>query len=160
EPGICRVVCFSPRHDLALSRMDCTAIRAVVDTWVGEFQRLGARDEINYVLIFENRGAAMGASNPHPHGQIWATAGLPNEPAREQASLAAYSQAHRVCLLCQYASIESARGERIVFETDTFTVIVPFWAVWPFETLVIAKRHVTGLHGLDERERNDLAELL
>jgi len=87
EPGICRVVCFSPRHDLTLSRMDFAGIRAVVDVWIDECARLAACPEIGYVLVFENRGAAMGASNPHPHGQIWATATVPNEPAREQESL-------------------------------------------------------------------------
>jgi UDPglucose--hexose-1-phosphate uridylyltransferase len=160
EPGICRVVCFSPRHDLTLSRMDRAGIRAVVDVWTDESARLAACPEIGYVLVFENRGAAMGASNPHPHGQIWATATVPNEPAREQASLAAWRDAHGSCLLCDYLSLESARGERTIAENEAFSAIVPFWAVWPFEALVIAKRHVTGLDALDRAGRDGLADLL
>jgi len=102
----------------------------------------------------------MGASNPHPHGQIWATATVPNEPAREQASLAAWRDAHGSCLLCEYLSLEAARGERLIVENQAFAAIVPFWAVWPFEALVIAKRHVTGLDALDGAGRDSLADLL
>ena len=160
EPGICRVVCFSPRHDLTLSRMDFAGIRAVVDVWIDECARLAACPEIGYVLVFENRGAAMGASNPHPHGQIWATATVPNEPAREQASLSAWRHAHGGCLLCDYLSLEAARGERMIVENRAFAAIVPFWAVWPFETIVISKRHVTGLDALDQAGRDGLADLL
>ena len=160
EPGICRVVCFSPRHDLTLSRMDFAGIRAVVDVWIDECARLAACPEIGYVLVFENRGAAMGASNPHPHGQIWATATVPNEPAREQASLSAWRHAHGGCLLCDYLSLEAARGERMIVENGAFAAIVPFWAVWPFETIVISKRHVTGLDALDQAGRDGLADLL
>ena len=160
EPGICRVVCFSPRHDLTLSRMSRAGIRAVVDVWTDEWARLAACPEIGYVLVFENRGAVMGASNPHPHGQIWATATVPNEPAREQASLAAWRGAHGSCLLCDYLSLEAARGERMVAENDAFSALVPFWAAWPFETLVISKRHLTGLDALDQAGRDGLADLL
>jgi UDPglucose--hexose-1-phosphate uridylyltransferase len=160
EPGVCRVVCFSPRHDVALSQMACAAIREVVDLWTDEFVRLGADPAINYVLIFENRGAAMGASNPHPHGQIWATATVPNEPGREHLSLARWRDTHGGCLLCEYTKLEAARGDRIVFENDAFSAIVPFWAVWPFETLIVPKRHATALDELDARERNALAEAL
>ena len=160
EPGICRVVCFSPRHDLSLACMDASAIRAVVDAWIAECGQLAARPEINYVLVFENRGAAMGASNPHPHGQIWATATVPNEPAREQASFAGWRDAHGGCLLCDYLAVERDRGERFVFENDAFAVVVPFWAVWPFETLVIARRHVPSLDRLDEAQRDALADVL
>lgn len=160
ERGVCRVVCFSPRHDLTLSRMDRQAIRAVVDTWIEEWARIGASAEIAYVLVFENRGAAMGASNPHPHGQIWATATVPNEPAREQEALDAWRTSHAGCLLCDYLALESGRGERMIVENASFAAVVPFWAVWPFETIVIATRHVTGLDALDARERDDLADLL
>jgi UDPglucose--hexose-1-phosphate uridylyltransferase len=160
EPGVCRVVCFSPRHDVTLSRMDRQAVRAVVDTWIDECARIGASAEIAYVLVFENRGAAMGASNPHPHGQIWATATVPNEPAREQEALNAWRTSHASCLLCDYLALEAGRGERMIVENDSFAAVVPFWAVWPFETIVIAKRHVTGLDALDDRERDRLADLL
>jgi len=160
EPGACRVVCFSPRHDLTLARMDVAAIRAVVDAWIDEFTRLGSEPAVNYVLIFENRGAAMGASNPHPHGQIWATATIPNEAAREQATLAAWRDARGSCLLCDYLRLETTETARIVFENDAFAAIVPFWAVWPFETLVVSKRHVTGIDGLSLSDRGALADLL
>jgi UDPglucose--hexose-1-phosphate uridylyltransferase len=160
EPGVCRVVCFSPCHNLTLARMDRPGIRAVVDTWIDECARIAAYPEIGYVLVFENRGAAMGASNPHPHGQIWATATVPNEPAREQTMLEVWRDSHGSCLLCDYLALETERGERVIVENESFAAIVPFWAVWPFETLVTAKRHVTGLDALDDRERDGLADLL
>jgi UDPglucose--hexose-1-phosphate uridylyltransferase len=170
ERGLCRVVCFSPRHDLTLSRMDRDAIRGVVDVWIDESRAIGGKPGISYVQVFENRGAAMGASNPHPHGQIWATGTIPNEPAREQEALRAYRDAHGTCLLCDYLAIErtglssvarSAKEEdRLVFENDAFIVVVPFWAVWPFETLVLARRHVTALDDLTSAERDALADVL
>jgi len=160
EAGACRVVCFSPRHDLTLARMDAAAIRGVVDVWIDECARLASSPAVNYALVFENRGAAMGASNPHPHGQIWATATIPNEPAREQDSFARWRDARGSCLLCEYLRLEAAHGERIVVDNDAFAAIVPFWAVWPFETLVVAKRHITAIDGLDAHERDGLADVL
>ena len=160
EPGVCRVICFSPRHDLTLSRMDRPAIRALVDIWTDESARIGASPEIGYVLVFENSGAAMGASNPHPHGQIWATATVPNESAREQAAQDAWRTSHGRCLLCDYLALETGRAERMIVENESFAAVVPFWAVWPFETLVIAKRHVTGFDALGDRERDGLADLI
>ena len=161
EPGICRVVCFSPRHDLTIARMSVAELRPVIDVWVEEARALGARPEIAYVQIFENRGAAMGASNPHPHGQIWATASVPNEPLREQRALESYAGAHQgACLLCDYLALERSRAERIVIEEGSFVALVPFWGVWPFETLVIPRRHVADLESLSSGERDDLARLL
>jgi UDPglucose--hexose-1-phosphate uridylyltransferase len=160
EQGSCRVVCFSPRHDLTLAKMSDAELRAVVDVWTEQYQLLGNDSAINSVLIFENRGAMMGASNPHPHGQIWANATLPNEPAKEQTSFVAYRQAHSTCLLCAYLKIESEKKDRIVCENDEFTAIVPFWAVWPFETIVISKRHVGSLEQFSESGRDALADIL
>ena len=160
EPGVCRVVCFSPRHDLTLARMHPQELRGLVDVWVDETRTIGREARINYVEIFENRGAAMGASNPHPHGQIWATATIPNEPAHEQASLLAYRDGKGTCLLCDYLAVELARGERTVFENDTFAAIVPFWAVWPFETIVLPRRHTASLEDLTSAERDGLADAL
>ena len=154
EKGICRVVCFSPRHDLTLAKMSVTELRTVVDVWVEQYRSLGGERFINSVVIFENRGAMMGASNPHPHGQIWANATMPNEPAKEQASLLAYRRQHNSCLLCEYWQIEQKRSERLVIENDQFAAIVPFWAVWPFETLVISKRHFGGMDEFSEPERD------
>jgi UDPglucose--hexose-1-phosphate uridylyltransferase len=160
ERGICRVLCFSPRHDLTLSRMDTAAIRAVVDAWIGEYAALTAVPWLAYATIFENRGAAMGASNPHPHCQIWATEHIPNEPSLELDALTAHHARQGSCLLCDYAALELAAGERIVCANDGFVALVPFWAAWPFETLVISRRHVGVLTSLHDEERDALADIL
>jgi UDPglucose--hexose-1-phosphate uridylyltransferase len=160
ERGICRVVCFSPRHDLTLPELEPAALRQVVDTWAEQTEELGARAFINYVQVFENKGAMMGASNPHPHGQIWATEHLPNEPAKEWATQLDYRAAHGACLLCDYLALESAQGERIVCANDQFVALVPFWAIWPFETMILSRRHVSSLPDLTDAERDALADLL
>jgi len=160
ERGICRVVCFSPRHDLTLPELEPAALRRVVDTWAEQTEDLGAWPLVNYVQVFENKGAMMGASNPHPHGQIWATEHLPNEPAKEQVAQLAYRAAHGSCLLCDYLALELARGKRIVCANDHFVALVPFWATWPFETMIISRRHLSSLPDLSDAERNALADLL
>jgi UDPglucose--hexose-1-phosphate uridylyltransferase len=160
ESGICRVVCFSPRHDLSLPHLSIEELRRVMDVWVAEYQELGTRADIGYVQIFENRGAAMGASNPHPHGQIWATASVPDIPLREQASQAAHFETTGRCLLCDYVATELDEDERIVASNDAAVAMVPFWAVWPFELLVVLRRHVTGLDGLTKDERTAVAAIL
>ena len=160
ERGLCRVVCFSPRHDLTLPRMEASAIRAVIDAWIGEYRTLAAVPWMAYATIFENRGAMMGASNLHPHGQVWATEHVPHEAAVEQRELAAYQHQHGSCLLCDYIALELRLGERIVFANDAFAAIVPYWAVWPFETLVVSTRHVDALPSLRDVERDALADIL
>ena len=160
EPGVCRVVCFSPRHNLTIAGMDPADLRKVVDRWVEQYGELGARPSIHYVQIFENRGAMMGASNPHPHCQIWSTHSLPNEIVKVQTSLIDWREAHGKCLLCEYANLEAAFGERVVESNDAFLAAVPFWAVWPFETIVIARRHMTAIDQMTPRERNALAGIL
>ena len=160
EKGVCRVLCFSARHDLTIGRMKSENIREVVDCWARETSSLGTLSWINYVQIFENRGALMGASNPHPHCQIWATESLPTEPSKELASFVQYRAEKRACLLCDYLRLEREFGERIVCENDSFTVLVPYWAVWPFETLVLSKRHIQDLVQLSDLERTHLAEIL
>ena len=120
EPGICRVVCFSPRHDLSLAEMEVHAIRSVVNVWIEQYTELGAMPLINHVQIFENRGEMMGCSNPHPHGQIWANHTIPNEPRKEQLALADYQKRHHSCLLCDYVELERASGERVVCENEHF----------------------------------------
>jgi UDPglucose--hexose-1-phosphate uridylyltransferase len=157
ERGVCRVVCFSPRHDRTLSRMSPGEIRLVVDAWIAEYASLEREPAIHYVTIFENRGAMMGASNPHPHCQIWATETIPNEPAKELAALDAYRGRHRDCLLCAYLKTEIRLKERLVFENDEIAVLVPFWAVWPFETMVLSKPHVGSIGSLGESGRSALA---
>ena len=160
EPGRCRVVCFSPRHDLTLARMEEAAVREVVDTWAAEWTDVGANPMIRYVEVFENRGEMMGCSNPHPHGQLWANRTLPTEVAKEQASQFAYREAKGSCLLCDYLALELSKGERIVCQNGSFAVLVPFWAVWPFETMVVARQHLTGMDQLDDPARADLADIL
>jgi UDPglucose--hexose-1-phosphate uridylyltransferase len=160
ESGVCRVVCFSPRHDLTLAQMTTGEIGGVIEVWAEQYRSLGGLPKINHVQIFENRGAMMGCSNPHPHGQIWATQSVPNEPRKEQASLEEYRREHRSCLLCDYVALEVASGERIVCQNESFVAVVPFWATWPFETLVLSKRHVTDIEALDAGERAGLADML
>jgi UDPglucose--hexose-1-phosphate uridylyltransferase len=160
EPGICRVVCFSPKHNLTIANMAPADLRKVVDAWVGQYAELGANPAINYVQIFENRGNMMGASNPHPHCQIWSSHTLPNEPAKEQASQAAWRARRGGCLLCEYAQLEAAARIRLVEENEGFLAVVPFWAVWPFETLVLSKRHDSGIDRLTDGERDQLADIL
>ena len=160
ETGICRVLCFSPRHDLTLSMMEAADIRKVVDLWAAQFVELGGKPGIRYVEIFENRGAMMGASNPHPHGQIWASASIPNIPQTEQASLIAYREKKGSCLLCDYYALEKRSGERSVVENRDFLAVVPYWAVWPFETMVLPARHVGSLDELTADERDSLADIL
>lgn len=160
ERGICRVICFDPRHDLTLATMTAESIARVVDTWCQQAEELGARDEIRYVQIFENRGAMMGASNPHPHGQIWATEHIPNEPQLELGAQKEFFAAQGKPLLEEYLRVELTERERVVAENDSWVVLVPFWAVWPFETLVIPKRTVAGFAELTASERKGLAGIL
>lgn len=160
EAGRCRVVCFSPRHDLTMARMSVPEIEGVVDTWTREFSELAADPLIHSVQIFENRGAMMGCSNPHPHGQIWANHSLPNELAKEVAAFQEYRKAHDNTLLQDYLLLELQKQERVVCANDHFVVLVPFWAVWPFETLLISRRSVSALDGLNHEERSALADIL
>lgn len=158
ERGLCKVLCFSPRHDLTLARMEVDAIKPVVDLWVEQYREIGDLDFISYVQIFENRGEMMGASNPHPHGQIWATEHLPFDAQLEDDRQREYLAGHGRCLLCDYLSLERAERERIIFENASFAVLVPFWAVWPFETMILPKRHIASLLDLAPAERGDLAD--
>lgn len=160
ESGICRVLCYSPRHDLTLATMNIESVRTVVDLWVDQHRELSRRGDIAYVQIFENRGESMGCSNPHPHGQLWATETVPNEPAKEQAGQLTYSTEHSSCLLCDYIALEMQRRERVVIENEEFIVLVPFWAVWPFETLVIPKKHLRDFAELTNPQRLGLADVL
>ena len=159
ERGLCRVVCFSPRHDLTLPELDLAAIEAVLSTWAEQSAQLGAMDFVQHVQVFENKGAIMGCSNPHPHSQIWANEHIPNEPTKEQAQQQAYFNEHGHRLLADYLAEEHDRKERIVASNDHFTAMIPFWAIWPFEILVIAHRNVTRLTDLTAVEFSSLANL-
>lgn len=166
EKGICRVLCFDPRHDLTLATMPVASIRRVVEEWIVQEAELGDRSDIGYVQIFENRGAMMGASNPHPHGQIWATENLPNEPARELASQRDYLAAHGRSLLHAYLALELAARDadpdqtRIVAENDHWVALVPYWAVWPFELMLLPRDRVATLGALNPGQRDNLAAML
>lgn len=157
-PGTCRVVCFSPRHDLTLAEMDMGEIGHVIDTWIEQARELG--QHYRWVQIFENKGEIMGCSNPHPHGQIWALDTLPNEPAKEERHQAAYYAEHQRPLLLDYADIEIALEERIVVENEHWLALVPYWAIWPFETLLLPRRHIQRLTDLDSKQRQALADVL
>jgi UDPglucose--hexose-1-phosphate uridylyltransferase len=157
ERGECRVVCFSPRHDLTLGGMSSSEVRRVIDLWASQTAELGARYQ--WVQVFENRGSAMGASNPHPHGQVWAGTALPNEAAREDASQARHLSTTGRRLLLDYVRQESG-GPRVVVESDEWLALVPFWAAWPFETLVVPTRPAARLTDLDARQRDELAVTL
>lgn len=160
EYGICRVVCFSPRHDLSLPELPQSQVEAVVTTWIEQTRELSAHDFIRYVQVFENKGAMMGASNPHPHSQTWASSHVPNEPAKETSAQADYLREHGSCLLCAVLVAERRSGERLVVQNGDFTAIVPFWAIWPFEILLLPHRHIAGLSDLTPAEVSALADVL
>lgn len=156
--GTSRVICFSPRHDLTLPLLEVPEIRGVVDLWAEQVEELGR--EYRWVQLFENKGAVMGCSNPHPHGQLWATDVVPTQPALEDRMQREHLNTTGRVLLLDYTSIESKLGERVVVENDHWLALVPFWAVWPFETIVIPRRQVQRLPELNDDERDALAELL
>jgi UDPglucose--hexose-1-phosphate uridylyltransferase len=160
EPGICRVMCFSPRHDLTLSSMSVPEIEEVVRVWTAQFAELAAVPNISHVQIFENRGEMMGASNPHPHCQIWATASIPEQPARELDSQRNYLATHKTCLLCDYVALEQSQAARIVCGNEGFIAMVPFWAVWPFEVLLCSRRHVRTFAEFSLAEVTQLSAIL
>ncbi len=152
EYGTCRVVCYSPRHDLGLGELPLAAVERVVEVWTEQYVELLADPRIGHVQIFENRGEMMGASNPHPHGQIWATEHLPTHVERELERFAAAPT-----LLADYLAQET---ERVVEENEHFLAVVPYWASWPFETLIASRRLIPSLLELTDEERRSLADIL
>lgn len=156
--GEARVVCFSERHDLTLAQMDDAMLSRVVDIWCDEYRALS--QDYDWVAIFENKGEMMGCSNPHPHGQIWASDFIPTEVAREDASQEAYFAQHGSPLLVDYAQAEALAKDRIVQETEHWICVVPWWAVWPFETLIMPKRAVMDLADMSNAEQEDLGPFL
>lgn len=155
--GQCRVVCFSPRHDLHLGEMEVGRIEGIVDCWVQQYRELAALPFVNAVTVFENRGAVMGASNPHPHGQVWAESSIPNALAKETASQQDRLRQSGDCLLCAYAAVELERQERVVYADARTLVVVPFWATWPFEAMILGRQHRGSLDKYDTGERTSLA---
>jgi UDPglucose--hexose-1-phosphate uridylyltransferase len=160
ERGISRVVCFSPRHDLTLPQMEVENIENIVATWQKEYTTLGAIDYINHVQIFENKGSVMGCSNPHPHGQIWAQSSLPTQVEKTHNSLKQYYQQQGRTLLQDYVQEELKVQERIVIENEHFVALVPFWAIWPYETMIVSKRNVAKITDFTSAEVTDFAIIL
>lgn len=158
--GTCRVVCFSPRHDLHLPSLPEEQVANIINCWSDQYAELTRSPSVKAVTIFENRGAIMGASNPHPHGQIWAESSVPNELAKESEALEAYRRVRRGCLLCAYAQLESERNERVVYADDKIVAVVPFWAVWPYEILVVGHAHCGTLPELPAGERTAFARAM
>ncbi len=160
EPGLCRVMCFSPRHDLTLATMGVDAIERVVRAWMEQFSELSEVASINHVQIFENRGAMMGASNPHPHCQIWATSSIPEAPAKELATQGTYYISSDRCLLCDYIELERRLRVRVVAENARFVALVPFWAVWPFEILLCSRNHIGSMNDFATDDAPQLSAIL
>ena len=160
EPGTCRVMCFSPRHDLTLASMSVPEIDAVVRTWTDQTRELSRLEGIHHIQIFENRGEMMGASNPHPHCQIWATATVPEAPGRELAAQLSYRQSHKSCLLCDYAELELREQVRVIVANEGFLAVVPFWAIWPFEVLICSRRHLAGFLEMNSSDMRALSAIL
>lgn len=158
--GRCRVLCFSPRHDLTLAEMDAAGVLPVVDAWVEEVKSLGSLPAVRYVQVFENKGTMMGCSNPHPHGQVWATGHVPLFPARKLVSQRAHFGRHGSDLLGDCLARELSAGERIVCRNEHWVALVPFWAVWPFELMLVPLRRVPDLPALSGQERHALADIL
>ncbi|MDM1046755.1 UDP-glucose--hexose-1-phosphate uridylyltransferase [Sphingobacterium hotanense] len=160
ERGICRVIAFSPRHDLTLPEMEVQDIKKVVDLWHQEFVELRRNDWIKYIQIFENKGAIMGCSNPHPHGQIWAQSSLPVEIIKEDIQLRAYFEEHQRSVLADYIDLEERKDERLIIANEHFVALVPYWASWPFETMIVSRRHVQDISQFTDQEKEDLAKTI
>ncbi|XLS29649.1 UDP-glucose--hexose-1-phosphate uridylyltransferase [Flavobacteriaceae bacterium M23B6Z8] len=158
EKGICKVICFSPRHDLTIPEMPLVSIEKVVTLWTEEYEALAAQPHINYVQIFENKGAIMGCSNPHPHGQIWAQQSIPDEPTKKSRQFRKYYEQHQSVLLVDYIQQELQKKERILFENDHFVTLIPFWAIWPFEAMIVPKRAISQLTQFTQEEQRSFAE--
>jgi UDPglucose--hexose-1-phosphate uridylyltransferase len=157
--GICKVICFSPKHNLTIPEMDVDDIKDVVDLWQKEYVKLGDNPDINYVQIFENKGAAMGCSNPHPHGQIWSTSNVPVEQEKEGKSQLAYYKKNGSTLLHDYLLKEVEKKERLLMSNDHFIALVPYWAVWPFEAMIISRAQLSSISGMNEAHKTSLADM-
>ncbi len=158
--GICRVICFSPNHALTLAEMDQLSIRKVVDTWIEQFEELSSYKDINYVQIFENKGAIMGCSNPHPHGQIWAESTIPQIIQQKTSHQKEHYINKENSLLFDYLQEEIQAQERIIKENKHFVALVPFWAIWPYEVMIIPKRKMANINEMNDFEKDDFSEMM
>lgn len=157
ESGICKVICFSPDHSVTIPDMEIPALVKVVETWQKEYRELGNDPKINYVQIFENKGAIMGCSNPHPHGQIWAQHSIPTEITKKTESQKSYFDQHNAGLIQKYIQQEIEQDVRIISQNESFVTLVPFWAVWPYEAMIVPKRQMSNIGMLTEKEKADFA---
>jgi len=160
EQGICKVICFSPDHSKSLANMSVENINKVVKTWQNEYTELGSNKMINYVQIFENKGAIMGCSNPHPHGQIWSQSTLPNEVDKKDQQQRVYFSKYNSSLLGDYLKQELEANERIIYQNDAFVVLTPFWAVWPFETMIVPKKQCENITMISEQDSLNFADAI
>ncbi len=160
ETGICKVICFSPVHNLTLPQMNIGDIKSVIDLWQDEFKALSKNSLIKYIQIFENKGEIMGCSNPHPHGQIWASSSIPLELSKETEQQKKYYQKQGRSLLLDYVKIELEKNERIILENEHFVALVPFWATWPYEIMIISKRHIQDIIQFSDSEKEAFAIIL
>ncbi|MFD2034485.1 UDP-glucose--hexose-1-phosphate uridylyltransferase [Belliella marina] len=158
ERGVCKVICFSPDHSKTIPQLNQEEVFDVVKTWKKEYLELSELEFINYVQIFENKGEVMGCSNPHPHGQIWAQESIPDEPLKKQQKFLEYYQGKGKNMVTEYVQAELVKKERIIYENDSFVVLVPFWAVWPFEAMIAPKSHIESLAKMSESQMADLAD--
>ena len=160
ETGICKVVCFSPDHSLTLPLMEVEDIIKVVQTWKKEYQKLGSREGINYVQIFENKGDVMGCSNPHPHGQIWSQNSLPVEIVKKTQHFKKFWKKKEISLLKSYLEQELELNERIVLQNDHFVALVPYWAVWPYEVMIIPRKQYQNIAQINSIEEKAFASII
>ena len=160
ESGICKVLCYSPNHSLTMPQMDESEIVSIIKLWQKEYKDLGSKENINNIQIFENKGESMGCSNPHPHGQIWAQKSIPTEILKKQNNFKKFYENNNQSMLLAYIKKELELKERIIFENESFVALVPFWAVWPYESMIITKNHRKSILELNEREVADYANIL
>ncbi|EOZ91497.1 Galactose-1-phosphate uridylyltransferase [Indibacter alkaliphilus LW1] len=158
EKGICKVLCFSPDHSKTIPELSIEQVTEVVKSWKREYIELGDKPFINYIQIFENKGEVMGCSNPHPHGQIWAQESIPDEPYKKQRNFKDYHDRKGSSMVCDYVYEELKKGERVLYENDSFVVLVPFWTIWPFETMIAPKYRLQSLRFLDKYQMRDFAD--
>jgi len=160
ETGICKVICFSPDHSKSLADMAVKDISKVVNVWQKEFATLAALKDINYVQIFENKGAVMGCSNPHPHGQIWSQSTLPNEVEKKDTQQKEYFSKENKSLLENYLTQELKLNERIIYENEDFVALTPFWAIWPFEVMIAPKKSQKDITEMSDTQSNNFAKAI
>lgn len=160
ESGICKVLCYSPNHSLTMPLMSVKEIVLIIRLWQEEYKKIGSLKTINHIQIFENKGKIMGCSNLHPHGQVWAQESIPTETLRKQHHQKEYYMRNNSSLLLNYIEQELKIGTRIICQNNSFVALIPFWAIWPYETMIIPKKHYRNILELSKKEVTDYATIL